>query len=160
MLTRRPTPHGPGADRFNRLLQQRKPQKLEQDAHMLYEHALRCYCAKCGSLLNWECPLDISYTVTECCGLLYKLQPWTVKVHIEDVSARPILPKMEGSDYADPAYEFSSDLIVGPPPEIKSNSSRTFSRAQIALRAEPSPKRRKCGVCRNPGHTRRNCPNA
>jgi hypothetical protein len=56
----------------------------------------------CGRLLDWECPDGVSYTETECCGLRYKLQPWTIKVHVEDVSSRPILPKMEGSDYADP----------------------------------------------------------
>lgn len=109
-MTLRRRSRGPGEDRFDRLVQQRAPKKLEQDDLLLYEHALRCHCQLCGRLLDWECHKDVSYTETECCGLRYRLQPWTVKVHIEDVSSRPILPKMEGSDYADP----STDLGINP----------------------------------------------
>jgi hypothetical protein len=83
-------------------VQQRPAKKLETGDHLTYEHALRCLCQMCGRLLDWECPDGVSYTETECCGLLYRLQPWTVKVRVDDVSSRPILPKMEGSEYPDP----------------------------------------------------------
>lgn len=101
---------GPGSGRFERLANQRPPKKLEEGDHLLYEHALRCYCKMCGSLLNWDSPADASHTETECCGLAYKLIPWTIKVQIEDVSSRPILPKMAGSDFSDPTV----DLVPNP----------------------------------------------
>jgi len=128
-------------------VEQRPPEKLEDGKHMLYGHALRCFCKLCGALLNWECPEDISYTETECCGFSYRLQPWTVKVRIEDVSSRPVLPQMEGSDYSDPAYEFPKEQIIGLP------DPHTY-----VIRAR-KPKKR-CGICRRPGHNRKTCPEA
>lgn len=101
-MTLRKRPTGPGASRFDRLVQQRPAKKLEAGDHLTYEHALRCLCQMCGRLLDWECQDGVSYTETECCGLLYRLQPWTVKIHVEDVSSRPVIPKMEGSEYPDP----------------------------------------------------------
>ena len=120
---------------------------------MVYEHALRCLCVKCGSLLNWDCPKDISYTEAECCGLHYRLQPRTVIVHIEDVSDRPVLPKMVGSNYADPDFEFAPEQIQGLS-EPKTIVIRKNPEPSGEIRKPP----RKCGVCREPGHTRRNCP--
>jgi hypothetical protein len=174
-LKQKPEERGPGADRFNRLLKQRAPEKLEEGKHMLYEHALRCFCKLCGSLLNWECPAGISYTETECCGLRYRLQPWTVKVWIEDISARPMLPQMEGSNYSDPDFEFG-DRLVGTA-KVEATFSKPFSAAQQELSftmpterpqvpqapklpepAKPAKRVRRCGICRQPGHTRRKCP--
>jgi len=132
---------GPGAERFNRLLHQRASERLEDGKHMVYDHALRCLCKLCGRLLDWDSPEDISYTETECCGLLYRLQPRTVIVRIEDVSSRPILPKMAGSSFSDPNFVFSRHLIDEP--------------KAIVI---PAKKTRRCGICRSPGHTRRNCP--
>jgi hypothetical protein len=111
MTLRRRANASPGEDRFDRLVQQRAPKKLEAGDLLLYEHALRCHCQMCGRLLTWENAENVSYTETECCGLLYRLQPWTVKVHVEDVSSRPILPKMPNSCYSDPA----TDLGAIPP---------------------------------------------
>lgn len=125
-----------GEERFNRLLQQRAPEKLQDGKQMLYEHALRCFCKLCGSLLNWDCPEDISYTETECCGLLYRLKPWTVHVLIEDVSSRPILPKMPGSNYSDPECDLSGQL-VGDLKTIETTSTRPLSASQKALRGPP-----------------------
>lgn len=182
-------PRGPGEDRFNRILRQKAPEKLEDGKHMVYEHALRCFCKLCGSLLNWDCPGDISYTETECCGLRYRLQPRTVIVHIEDVSSRPILPLMAGSNYSDPEFKFSQDLIVGDDAVIEETISEGLSEGQRSLR-KPNPKEglpepktyvipakkrkilpskppqvpkapeqpRLCGICRKPGHSRKNCP--
>lgn len=155
---------GPGAHRFDDLLQQRAPKRLEHDEFILFEHALRCFCSLCGSLLNWDCPEDISYTETECCGLRYRLQPWTVKVVIEDVSARPILPEMAGSSYSDPEYELR-DGLVGEA-DVESSRARPLSVAQQSLSfgdptlsAQQSAQAvRRCGICAQPGHTRRTCP--
>jgi len=147
-----------GEERFNRLLLQRTPEKLQHAKHMLYEHALRCYCKLCGSLLNWDCPRDISYTEAECCGLSDRLQPWTVKVHVEDVSARPVLPRMEGSSYADPNLDLRGSVIGELAVETKQASPLTA--AQRSLRPPQEKPTRRCGVCRTPGHTRRTCPNA
>jgi hypothetical protein len=165
-------PRGPGAARFNRMLRQKAPEKLQEGRHMVYEHALRCLCKMCGSLLNWDCPQDVSYTQTTCCGLDYRLQPRTVIVHVEDVSARPILPQMKGSDYSDPEFRFSDDLFIGKNAEPPVKTVGGLSKAQLSLRhpnppeslvVEPvarkvGPTPRKCGICRQPGHTRRKCP--
>jgi len=159
---------GPGARRFDRLMHLRAAKKLKEDETLLYEHALRCFCNLCGGLLNWSCPKDISYTETECCGLLYRLQPWTVKVWIEDVSSRPILPKMSGSNYADPDFAFSSAQIVGSVSEPRTivipakNYAPPTKPPQVprppGLKPPTKKKVRKCGICRKPGHTRRKCP--
>jgi hypothetical protein len=34
--------------------------------------------------------------------------PWTVKVEVKDISSRPILPKMEGSEYCDPNTDLAN----------------------------------------------------
>jgi len=133
-------PRGPGADRFTRMLRQKAPEKLEDGKHMVYEHALRCFCKLCGRLLDWDCPGDISYTETECCGLRYRLQPRTVIVHIEDVSSRPILPHMEGSNYSDPAFRFSPDQMMGKDNIIEEQVSGPFSEAQSAIGKRLVPK--------------------
>lgn len=164
---------GPGAQRFDWLIKRRPPEKLVQGKQMLYEHALRCFCKNCGSLLNWDCPTDLSYTEAECCGLHYRLQPWTVRVDIEDVSSRPLLPKMEGSDYADPDLDLG-DRVVGETsisittskPLSDAQKSLTFamptSRPQVpkAPSLKPAKKKRvrRCGACRQEGHDKRTCP--
>ena len=139
---------------------------------MVYEHALRCLCKLCGSLLNWECPKDISYTETECCGLHYRLQPRTVIVHVEDVSSRPILPQMDGSNYSDPSFQFTPDQFVGESANIVetavgglSNAQRSLGKTTDQRVTEPRTtilraKTRRCGVCRKTGHTRKTCPDA
>lgn len=174
-------PRGPGAERFDRLLRQRAPEKLKDGRSMLYEHALRCFCSLCGGLLNWECLQDISYTETECCGLRYRLQPWTIKVRIEDVSSRPVLPTMEGSNYSDPEFDLG-DQMVGSSTVVEAIIVGKLSEAQRSLgkpynppvgtpqvpqplkSPEPPPSKKKkvrrCGICREPGHTRRKCPKA
>jgi hypothetical protein len=119
-------------------MRSRAAKKLEDDETMLYEHALRCFCKLCGGLLNWDCPKDISYTETECCGLRYRLQPWTVKVRIEDISSRPVLPQMEGSNYSDPEFRFSDEQIVGNFKIIEEQVSGPLSEAQNAL-SKPFP---------------------
>lgn len=129
---------GPGERRFEQLMRSRAAKKLEDDETMLYEHALRCFCKLCGGLLNWDCPKDISYTETECCGLRYRLQPWTVKVRIEDISSRPVLPQMEGSNYSDPEFRFADEQIVGNFKVIDEQVAGRLSEAQNAL-AKPFP---------------------
>jgi len=136
---------GPGAARFERLLRLREPEKLEEGKSLLYEHALRCYCRMCGSLLNWDCPQDISYTQSECCGLLYRLRPWTVKVDIEDVSSRPLLPKMEGSNYSDPSFRFQEDQVFGEQ-ESREVVAKPLSGAQKGLSGQTDNKKRKSKV--------------
>ena len=123
---------GPGARRFDRLLQERAPKKLEQGDQLLYEHALRCLCNRCGRLLDWHCPEDASYTETECCGQRYVLQPWTVRVAVEDVSSRPLLPKMDGSNYSDPDYTLT-DKMTGDI-RIDATQSKPLSKAQRDLK--------------------------
>lgn len=151
----RDAPRGMGKERFNQLLQQRAPEKLQDGKQMLYEHALRCYCSLCGGLLNWECPSDISYTETECCGLLYRLKPWTVLVVIEDVSSRPILPKMPGSDYSDPSTDLSLQ-VVGVLHTEEIVTGRPLTANQKSLR--PSKNVQRCSICDEAGHNRRTCP--
>lgn len=99
-----------GEERFERLVRIRPSKPLVDGDHLLFHHALRCLCAGCGKLLNWECPKDDSATETECCGMRYRLLPWTVKVEVEDISSRPILPPMAGSNYADPDFDLKSNM--------------------------------------------------
>lgn len=102
-----PANRGIGEHRFEQIRRSRPSKRLEDGQTLLYEHALRCLCQRCKKLLNWDCPEDISYTETECCGIRYRLRPWTVIVETEDVSSRAILPKMTGSDYSDPETDLS-----------------------------------------------------
>lgn len=160
---RQPIRRGLGAHRFNHLMKQRPSQKLNEGDFLIYEHALRCLCMRCGSLLDWTCPEDVSFTETECCGMRYRLQPWTVKVHVEDVSSRPLLPAMEGSNYADPNFSLKEQAIGnGAVDEVY---TRPLSAAQkdldwslLSTDCASSKPRRRCGVCRKPGHDRRHCP--
>jgi hypothetical protein len=162
------SPRGPGADRFTKMLRQKAPVPLESGKHMVYDHALRCLCKTCKSLLNWDCPIDISYTEAECCGLRYRLQPRTVIVRIEDVSSRPVLPKLEGSDYSDPEFAFDPDQLRGksdvrtfviPAAKFDMPASRPLvPKPPSAPKPTKKRKKRRCGICREPGHTRRKCP--
>jgi len=172
-----------GRERFEHWLKLRPAKKLGDGDHLLFHHALRCICQRCGRLLDWECPEDVSNIITECCGISYRLVPWTVKVEVEDLSSRPILPKMEGSDYADPDTDLSQRLI-GEPRAIESKITGGLSEAQKALARpsrpaghlseprtytlpakKPIPPQtlnrkqvRRCSTCREIGHDRRKCP--
>ena len=121
-----------GRDRFERLLKQRPAKKLTDGDHLLYHHALRCLCQRCGRLLDWDCPEDLSYTITECCGMEYRLMPWTVKAEVKDISCRPVLPKMKGSDYSDPNVDLSKQLI-GELNTIETITAKPLSAAQGGL---------------------------
>jgi hypothetical protein len=223
-----------GRERFEQIYRQRPAKKLEDGDHLMFQHALRCLCKMCGKLMEFECPEDIAYLEAECCGLRYRLKPRTVHVLIEDVSSRPILPKVEGSDYSDPDYDLGSQLqgelktietttggklsqaqmdlgkpmpppaIAGPEPQViiyraKGSvvgdiSSAAHAADEISIpfsglygkspqvpkapiippqsveiqqsSSTPSPKKpkktkvRRCGLCREPGHNRRTCPEA
>ena len=100
-----------GQERFDRLVRIRPSKPLVDGDHLLFHHALRCLCQMCGRLINWDCHQDDSATEAECCGLRYRLLPWTVKVGVEDISDRPLLPTMEGSNYSDPDTDLKSRLI-------------------------------------------------
>ena len=100
-----------GEERFERFVRVRPSKKLENGDHLLFHHALRCVCQRCKRLLDWESYKDDSATETECCGMRYRLLPWTVKIEVEDISSRPLLPKMPGSEYSDPDIDLKSGLI-------------------------------------------------
>lgn len=165
---------GIGHDRFQRLVKSRESKKLNHGDHLLFHHALRCLCQRCERLLDWSCPDDLSYTVTECCGIEYKLLPWTVKIETKDVSSRPILPKIEGSSYSDPSLDLSSRTVWGS--DIRTIISKPLSPSQLRqpdkfdmpkgkpqapitiLLTKKAKKIRKCSNCKKPGHDRRKCP--
>lgn len=128
---------GIGRDRFEKLLKQRPSKKLKDGDHLLYHHALRCLCQYCGKLLDWDCPADLSYTISECCGVEYRLMPWTVKIETIDISSRPILPKLKGSSYSDPSLDLSEHL-VGNHNAIASTIARPLSTLQRGL-GTPTP---------------------
>ena len=95
-----------GKQRFDRFIKIRPSKPLKDKDHLLFHHALMCKCQKCERLLDWNCDENDSTTITECCGLAYRLLPWTVKVEVTDVSSRPIISKMAGSNYPDPNFQF------------------------------------------------------
>lgn len=82
-------------------LKSRPAKKLINGDHLPLYQALKCFCQRCNRLLNWDSPVDESNILSECCGVGYKLIPWTVKVEVIDHSESPILPKAAGSDFPD-----------------------------------------------------------
>lgn len=62
--------------------------------------------------MDWDSDEGMPQTFGECCGIRYTLTPRSVIVTTEDVSSRPVLPRLEGSDYSDPDFNIS-DLLEG-----------------------------------------------
>jgi hypothetical protein len=115
------------------LLRLREGKRLENgDTHLLH-YALRCMCQLCGTLMHWDSPEGDAILISECCGLLYRLQPRSVVVEVTDISARPILPSMPGSYYSDPEADFSK-IIQGKEQAIAEQRSGPLSDGQKSLR--------------------------
>jgi len=66
---------------------------------MLLTYALRCRCKVCERILTWGDCDQQGLVSADCCKQRYTLKPWTVKVSIEDISDKPLLEPMPGSDY-------------------------------------------------------------
>lgn len=88
-----------GHDRFAEWIKTKESKRLSNNDHLLLHHALKCLCERCGKLLDWSNVEDAYLITSECCGLLFRLIPWTVRVEIEDQSERPILPKSDESNF-------------------------------------------------------------
>lgn len=71
---------------------------LEDNAHLVLYHALRCFCPKCNRIVKWGDADEQGITTGECCELVFRLFPWTVKVRIEKEPRPEILlpPHKEG----------------------------------------------------------------
>jgi len=96
------------------LCRRRPAVPLTDGAHLVNYHALRCMCPKCKRIINWE-DADAQGIVTgECCKLVFRLFPWTVKVRIESSRPESLLPP-----HRDRYFPIDIDLMdyaVKPPP--------------------------------------------
>jgi hypothetical protein len=122
-----------GRMRLEAVLRARPGKPLEHGETLLLHHALRCLCKLCKKLIKWENGDDEFTLSAECCGLAYRLLPRSVVVEIKDVSSRPILPAMRGSDYSDPGYDLSP-FLEGNETAIEGLSSRPLTGSQRDLR--------------------------
>ena len=112
----------------------KKPgKKLEQSDQLVFHYALRWFCQRCGRLMDWDSPEGIAQLVGECCGMRYTLQPHTVTVGVEDVSDRPILPTMQGSNYSDPETDLKP-MVQGENDGVVPQRSGGLTPAQKELR--------------------------
>lgn len=117
--------------RLAAVLKARPGKNLEHGDHLLYHYALRCFCQRCGKLIRcWE-DSDAA-AEAECCGMFYKLLPWTVKVEVTDVSERPVLPPMDGSMYSDPDTDLK-DHVEGGSGDVEARKTKPLSKAQKRL---------------------------
>ena len=82
-----------------RMMEQRESRPLKHGDHMLLTHALRCRCAICGRLVTWSDCDEQGLMRVECCKQEYVLKPWSVKVYVTDISDKPLMEPMAGSDY-------------------------------------------------------------
>lgn len=128
-----------GRMRLEAVLRARPGKPLEHGETLVLHHALRCLCKLCKKLIRWE-DGDGDFALTaECCGLAYRLLPRSVVVEIKDVSSRPILPIMRGSDYSDPATDLSP-FLKGNAATVEEHSSKPLSTGQRELRETSKPR--------------------
>lgn len=110
----------------------RKGKRLEHGDQLIFHHALRCYCQKCGRIINWD--NSDTYRITaECCKTRYTLHPRTVVVEVEEQKLDPFIPRMKGSQYADPEFKLE-DHMEGEEQEIAGVESGALSDEQKSLR--------------------------
>lgn len=76
----------------------RPAEALKDGAHLVLYHALRCFCPTCNRIVKWGDGDEQGIITGECCELVFRLFPWTVKVRIETEPRPEILlpPHKEG----------------------------------------------------------------
>ena len=110
----------------------RPSKKLEHGDQLIFHHALRCLCNKCGRLLTWEGAESHAQVEAICCSTRHVLQPRTVTVHVTDIKDDALLPLMRGSSFVDPNMKLDK-YIRGEDTEPETKKSKGFSANQKEL---------------------------
>ena len=95
----------------------RPAKKLEHGDQLIFHHALRCLCNKCGRILTWVGSEAYAQVTADCCSTRYVLQPRTITVRVEDIEENSLLPIMKGSSFVDPNMSLSEYVCGEQGPE-------------------------------------------
>ena len=95
------------------LCRRRPSEPLKDGAHLVVYHALRCLCPTCKRIITWSDGDEQGIITGECCRLVFRLFPWTVKVRIEDTRPESLLPPHR--DHYFPIDIDLMDYAVEPP---------------------------------------------
>jgi hypothetical protein len=94
---------------------QRRPSgPLKDGAHMVLNHALRGRCPKCNRIYNWNDADEQGVVTGECCKIIVRLFPWSVKVRFESTRPESLLPPHRESLF--PTTDLMDHAVEPAPP--------------------------------------------
>jgi hypothetical protein len=87
------------------MLERRPPKPLSDGDHLALHYALRCLCPRCRRILNWTEGDSVGVFRADCCGLMFHMRPFSVKISIKDSKPETLIPPARESLFPGPGSE-------------------------------------------------------